>query len=142
MSIRRRNFAAAAALALLAACTSNPTAPSGSDAIVAAPRFGSWGFDISGMDTTARPGDDFVRYASGAWYQRTQIPPDLPRYGSFIALRDLSEQRVARLVESYKPGDPAATPDQAKLAKLYRSFMDEGRAQAEDAGPLAIRLEA
>ena len=129
-------------LVLVAACTSTPPAPLAADAIVAAPHFGRWGFDTAGMDPSVKPGDDFVRYASGAWYQRTKIPPDLPRYGSFIALRELSEKRVARLLESYRPADRAAVPDQARLATIYRSFMDEGRTEAEDARPLALRLEA
>src|SRR5262245_19643788 len=38
--------------------------------------YGRWGFDLTGMDRSIKPGDDFYRYANGAWYDRTRIPPD------------------------------------------------------------------
>ncbi|HEY8050324.1 MAG TPA: M13-type metalloendopeptidase, partial [Ramlibacter sp.] len=134
----RRQFLATTLLALLAP----PAAwaqPKGTD-VVAAPRFGTWGFDTAGMDTSVKPGDDFFRYASGHWAQVTAIPPDRSSYGSFLVLRDLSDQRVVRLVESYQPDAPGATADQAKVAKLYRGFMDEAAIEALGAKPLEARL--
>jgi putative endopeptidase len=54
---------------------------------VDAQRAGPWGFDLSGMDRSVKPGDDFARFAGGEWMKRTQIPPDRARYGAFDALR-------------------------------------------------------
>jgi putative endopeptidase len=28
-------------------------------------KYGAWGFDLAGMDTATKPGDDFFRYANG-----------------------------------------------------------------------------
>ena len=42
------------------------------------PQFGAWGLDLSAMDRQVLPGNDFNRYASGAWLARTQIPADKP----------------------------------------------------------------
>ena len=47
------------------------------------PRYGAWGFDIAGMDRSARPGDDFYKFASGTWDANTAIPRDRTRYGNF-----------------------------------------------------------
>ena len=47
---------------------------------------GTWGFDLSGADFAKRPGDDFYRYANGAWYDRTVIPPDRSSNGVTTAL--------------------------------------------------------
>jgi putative endopeptidase len=44
----------------------------------AKPQYGAWGFDLSAMDRSVKPGDDFNRYASGAWLARTTIPADKP----------------------------------------------------------------
>jgi putative endopeptidase len=96
---------------------------------------GSWGFDVSGMDRTARPGEDFFRFASGNWARTTEIPTDRSSFGAFNALRDLSEARVRRLVEGYRAND-TANPEGAKVAQLYRSFMDERRVNALGARPL------
>ena len=58
------------------------------------PRYGTWGFDLSGRDTSVRPGDDFFRYANGAYVDALVIPADRTRYGSFDLLSQLSENRI------------------------------------------------
>ena len=40
-------------------------------------------FDVSNMDITVNPGDDFYSYANGNWVKQTAIPEDKSRYGSF-----------------------------------------------------------
>jgi len=111
------------------------------DAVIAAPRYGNWGLDTAGMNKSVKPGDDFFEYASGTWARTTPIPPDRSTFGSFPALRELSEARVAKLVETYKPGDAGVSADQTKVALLYRSFMDESKVEALDAKPLQARLD-
>src|SRR5690606_40380458 len=90
-----------------------------------AQRFGEWGIDTAGMDTSVRPGEDFFAYVSGTWAENTEIPSDKSMYGSFLVLRDLSEARVRQLLEGYQLGDPAGPDNAAKLAALYQGFMDE-----------------
>src|SRR5580692_1673641 len=76
---------AAAALGLASMSLADP--PGG-------PHFGSWGFDLSGRDTTISPGADFYGYANGTYVKQLVIPPDRSRYGNFDALTALSEDRV------------------------------------------------
>lgn len=49
------------------------------DAPPATLKYGTWGFDLAGMDAATKPGDDFFRYANGTWIDKTQIPPISPR---------------------------------------------------------------
>jgi putative endopeptidase len=58
------------------------------------------GVDVGGIDRTATPGDDFFRYANGAWLKATQIPPDRSSYGTDAMLSELSTQRVADLLRN------------------------------------------
>ncbi|MBJ6984440.1 M13-type metalloendopeptidase [Luteimonas sp. MC1750] len=109
---------------------------------VAATRMGTWGVDTAGMDTSVSPGDDFFGYVSGTWAADTEIPADKSMYGSFLALRDLSESRVRGLVEGYVEQGAAATGDAAKVATLYRGFLDEAAIEAQGAKPLAPHLDA
>src|ERR1700759_2299545 len=51
------------------------------------PANGNWGFDMSGMDLSVRPGDDFYRYANGAWVDHAAIPADRTVTGAFPDLR-------------------------------------------------------
>src|SRR5262245_5067811 len=40
------------------------------------PQFGAWGYDAAGADVSTKAGDDFFRYANGAWLDKTEIPAD------------------------------------------------------------------
>src|SRR5690606_38493960 len=113
-----------------------------SDAVIAANRFGSWGIDTAGMDSDVRPGQDFFAYVSGKWAADTEIPADKSMYGSFLGLRDLSDQRVHQLLESYPLADTATGGDAAKLAALYQGYLDEKTVEALDAKPLQPYLDA
>ena len=118
-------------------------APAGGEAPVslAAPRYGTWGFDLSGMDRSVKPGDDFFKFANGKWDERTVIPSDRTRYGNFNKLRELSEHRMHAILEDAKAGK-LNDPDAAKIAAGYASFMDEATLEKLDARPLAPWLAA
>ena len=108
-----------------------------------APRYGTWGFDLNGRDTSVNPGDNFMRYANGAALDRMQIPSDRTSYGSFALLRELSDNRVKAMIEGLTARtDLTAGSDEQKIADAYRSYMDEARIEALDAAPLAPFLAA
>ena len=108
----------------------------GGTAATAPVRYGTWGIDTAGMDTGVSPGEDFFAYVNGTWAKNTPIPADQSSYGSFRVLRDLSEARVHALVEGYPLADPATGGDTAKIAAVFRGFMDEAAVEALDAAPL------
>ena len=105
----------------------------------AATSYGSWGFDVAGMDRSVRPGDDWFRFVNGTWAKNTTIPADRSSYGAFAVLRDLSEQRLRTQLSGYSTTD-TANPDRMKAAILYSGFMDEAAAERLDAQPLVQRL--
>ncbi|GAB6197095.1 M13 family metallopeptidase [Lysobacter xanthus] len=123
--------------ALLPADTATAAAP---DAI-AAPKLGTWGVDLAGMDRSVKPGADFFGYVNGNWAKTTQIPADRSSYGGFAVLRDLSEARVRKLVEGYG-SDPTKGDDASKVGALYRGFLDEATIEKLGAKPLKPRLDA
>lgn len=128
---------AATALALMTTPSLAAEAPA-SDAL-AAPKYGTWGFDVSGMDRTVKPGDDFFKFANGKWAERTEIPADRSRYGNFNKLRELSDNRVHAILEDAATGR-LSDPDTAKIAAGYKAFMDEATVERLDAKPLAPGL--
>ncbi len=110
---------------------------------IEAPRYGTWGFDLNGRDTSVRPGDSFMRYANGAALDRLQIPSDRTSYGSFALLRELSDNRVKVMIDALVARtDLVAGSDEQKIADAYRSYMDEARLEALDARPLQPYLAA
>lgn len=104
------------------------------------PRFGTWGFDISGMDTTVKPGDDFYKFANGTWESKTQIPSDRVRYGNFDKLAELSENRTRAIIEA-AAADKAAAGEKAKIGAAYRAFMDEATIEKLDSKPIQPWLD-
>jgi len=104
------------------------------------PQLGAWGFDLTGIDPKAKPGDSFFDYANGAWDARTAIPPDKASFGMFAALRDKAEEQVHAIInDAAKSGTSSAT-DVGKIGAIYNAFMDEARIDQLDAAPIADDL--
>ncbi|MEI9884879.1 MAG: M13-type metalloendopeptidase [Rhizomicrobium sp.] len=112
----------------------------GCAALAAAPHkaeIAPWGFDLSGMDRSVKPGDDFFEYANGAWFRRTEIPADRASIGSFQQLRILSEQRMKDLIAGLHAKDPAArTPEEKQILDLYDGFTDTAAIEARGLDPI------
>ena len=102
--------------------------------------YGAWGFDISGMDTSVKPGDDFFMYANGKALANMQIPGDQPGYGSFNKLADLSELREKALVIGLA-AQTGLTGDDQKIADMYKSVMNVDLKNQLDAKPLQGDLD-
>lgn len=106
------------------------------------PNIPPWGFDLAGMDATVAPGDDFFAYANGNWLRNTVIPPGRSKSQTFDDVEDIALERVQQIVDEALAGGFQADPDAQKVANLYRSFMDEARADALDVKPALPALAA
>jgi putative endopeptidase len=97
------------------------------------------GLHLDEYDHSVRPQDDLFRYTNGKWLRDFEIPADQATYGSFMVLRDLSEERVREILE-----DAAANPKPGvsqKIGDMYGSFLDEARANELGAAPIAADLK-
>jgi putative endopeptidase len=92
------------------------------------------GIDTTELDAEVRPQDDLFRHANGRWIDRTEIPSDKARYGSFYILAEEAEKAVHAIIEEAQ--DAPAGSEARKFGDLYRSFMDERR--IEELGFTAI----
>lgn len=107
------------------------------------PVFGTFGFDTGGMDRKAAPGDDFNRYANGAYLDKLVIPADKAGYGMFNRLRDLSQERTRGIVEAAAAAKDALPGSEAqKVGDYYASFLDEAAIEAQGLAPLKPHLDA
>ena len=97
------------------------------------------GIDLSAIDPSARPQDDFWRFANGKWLAATAIPADRPAWDTFNALRDAAQGQLRGLIEGI---DPKSTDvERRKLADLYASFMEETQVEAAGLGGLKTELD-
>lgn len=107
----------------------------------AAPQYGAWGFDLSAMDSSVKPGNDFNRYASGAWLDRTAIPADKALFTLRMTMNDAIETRLHDLMESAAASAKPGTLE-AKAGAFYRAYMDESRIQAVGKTAIAAEIKA
>lgn len=104
--------------------------------------FGSWGVDLSSMDKSVKPGDDFFRYVNGNWLKTAVIPPDRSSTGSFQDLRILSENRMKEIVNTLeaKPYDQL-NAEEKKLRDLYDAFLDQKQIEERGLAPAKKDLD-
>jgi putative endopeptidase len=98
------------------------------------------GLDLSGMDRSVKPGDDFFGYANAAWVKRTEVPPDQGRWGAFSILREEATKRTADLIMESAKGQPAAGSEARKVGDYYASFLDETAIEKAGLSPLRDEL--
>src|SRR5262249_29664223 len=93
----------------------------------------------SNFDTSVKPTDDFFLYANGGWINRTEIPPDQTRWGSFNILIEQNHDAlhaIAEKVAKKKSSDPTTK----KVGDYYASGMDEKTIEAMKTKPLQDEL--
>ena len=90
------------------------------------------------MKGEIRPQDDLYRHVNGAWLDSATIPADRAADGSFYHLRDLSEERVRKIIEE---ADGPSGSNAAKIRDLYSAFMDEDRIEANGIAPIQKDLK-
>ena len=99
------------------------------------------GLDYSNLDTTARPGDDFFKYATGNWITNNPQPAAFPRWGSFTKLGDDNTNQLSELIQGLAAQENEFGSVAQKVADLYKLSMDSVRLNAEGAAPLLPYLE-
>jgi len=94
--------------------------------------------DPKNMDTSVKPGDDFFRYANGAWVKRTEIPPEYSRWGAFNELIEHNNDALHAIAEqaSTTSVDPKLAPETQKVGDYYAGGMDEKTIEAQRTQPL------
>ncbi len=83
------------------------------------------GIQLQNMDLKTRPNDDFHRFVNGKWLDKTQIPADRTRWGSFDELRKNTDEDVMSLLKeamNNKNIDPKS--ETGKVVSLYKSILD------------------
>ncbi|MDX1684802.1 MAG: M13 family metallopeptidase [Saprospiraceae bacterium] len=99
------------------------------------------GIDLSMMDTTVSPKEDFFRYVNGAWLAQVDMPADRGRWGSFDELRKRTSNQVLRLLESSALEDFKEGSDQYKAFVFYQTAMDTQHANELGTQPIQPFLD-
>lgn len=94
------------------------------------------GINLSYMDKSVRPQDDFFSYVNGNWVKTTQIPSDKSSWGSFNALRENVDDASLDILNKILSEKYPEGSEGQKIQNLYASFMDTNKRNAEGLAPI------
>ena len=92
--------------------------------------------DLSNLDTTVAPGQDFYAYATRGWQRNHPLKPEFSRYGSFDVLRENNEIRLNELFQGLAGLKTRKGSVEQKIADLYTMALDSTRLNAEGFAPV------
>ncbi len=125
---------------LLAGCANHamiPAATSGGHAAI-----GKWGVDLSMIDKSVKPGDDFFAYSNGIWLKTAEIPADRSYAGVNYELNRQNEDRLKTIMAEMVRGDYASlTPEARKLRDFFTAYTDIAAIEASGMRPAQADLK-
>ena len=97
------------------------------------------GIDVSWMDKSAIPGDDFYQYADGNW--KTEIPADRSRIGGFWIADQVREKNTRELFDGILKSNPTSGND-ALIANYYNAYLNTDAIDKAGLAPAKADLDA
>lgn len=99
------------------------------------------GLDLSNLDKSANPADNFYQFATGGWQASHPLPAAYSRYGSFDMLQENVNKQVNTILtdlakKKYKDGTT-----ERKLSDFYKLAMDIKRRNQEGVAPVRPLLD-
>lgn len=99
------------------------------------------GLDLSNLDKSVNPADNFYQFATGGWQASHPLPAAYSRYGSFDMLQENVNKQVNTILtdlakKKYKDGTT-----EKKLSDFYKLAMDIKRRNQEGVAPVRPLLD-
>ena len=98
------------------------------------------GLDLSLMDKSVRPQDDFYNYVSGTWMKTAKIPSDKPTWGSFNKLAEDTDNNSMKILNSLLKDKFPEGSEGKKIQDLYASYMNLQKRNADGIKPIQGNL--
>ena len=99
------------------------------------------GLDLSNLDRSVAPGEDFYQYATGGWQKNNPLKPEYPRFGSFDAIAERTRENLNQMFQSMADIEAAPGSVEQKISDLYKMAMDSTARNAMGAEPIKAQIE-
>jgi putative endopeptidase len=96
----------------------------------------SHGIDLTILDKTCKPCEDFYNFANGEWLKKNPVPAAYPSWGRFNELAERNREQLHGILEAAANSKAAAGSNEQKIGDFYASCMDEKQIDAAGAKPL------
>ncbi|HEX7877841.1 MAG TPA: M13 family metallopeptidase [Candidatus Eisenbacteria bacterium] len=84
----------------------------------------SSGVDLSAIDRSVRPQDNFYQFANGAWLDRTEIPAIYSSYSVYQEVNERVEVALQEIIEEAAAHPGPAGSESRMVADLFTTWMD------------------
>jgi predicted metalloendopeptidase len=98
------------------------------------------GIDLSGIDSSCKPCDDFWRFANGQWVDKNPIPATQSSWGTLSLVVEGNRERLRVLLEEAAAAKSPAGSGERKIGDLYAACMDTEAVEKQGIQPLAAEL--
>lgn len=95
---------------------------------------------ISNIDTTFSPGNDFYAFATGGWAKANPIKDAYGRYGTFEELAEKNDLQVRGIIEDLSKTTQEQGSLGQKIGDLYRVATDSTKLNEDGAKPIQNQL--
>ncbi len=128
-------------LVLAAACATAPPDPLPIETPRPRPLLGENGLDLSQIDRSVGPCEDFYEYANGGWRKTHPLPPIYSRYGRFEEVSERNRETLRAILESSARETTAeAGSATRKLGDFWSACMNETAIEAQGVDPIRADL--
>jgi len=97
-------------------------------------------FDVTRMDTTCKPCEDFYQFVNGTWIKDNPPPASFARWGTFQILQESNLKVLRDILEDAARSNAAVGTSEQIVGSFYASCMDESRVESRGAAPIADEL--
>jgi putative endopeptidase len=80
--------------------------------------------DLSYMDKSIKPANDFFLFSNGEWVKNNPVPPSESRWGSFNELDKNNKEKLTKILKNCLNTSERTGQDELLLGHYYHSFID------------------